>query len=207
MEQTKPVIRTFPLANMKQFQYLPSVQHLVAQLSADLKVEKHERLKLHATTRQLEDEQTQLLRQVNEPSPSSLPAPSKVDPLCSTALQGKRALDHAKILKPIPTITITGASSALETRIKQLEGGINKERDCSEALMSTFRSQFTFLYDRFRALESGSSDIILWKLPSLRFVSDTAKSSTQLNDAAKDTTTLYISSLYPTHPHGYKFFC
>ena len=36
LEQTKPLVRTFPLANMKQFPYLHSVQHLMTQLSVDL---------------------------------------------------------------------------------------------------------------------------------------------------------------------------
>ena len=32
LEQTKALIQTFPLANIKQFQYLHAVQHQVAQL-------------------------------------------------------------------------------------------------------------------------------------------------------------------------------
>ena len=104
LEHAKPLIRTFPLVNVKQFQYLHAVQHLATQLSVDLKVQKHERPKLHTTIRQLEDELALLRRQVNEPSPSSLHAPSTVDPSCSTTLQGKRALENAQILKPIPTL-------------------------------------------------------------------------------------------------------
>ena len=44
MEQTKPLIQTFPLANIKQFQYLHAVQHQVAQFFVDLNTEKSERL-------------------------------------------------------------------------------------------------------------------------------------------------------------------
>ena len=84
-----------------------------------------------------------------------------------------------------------GASSPLEHQIKQLEEEIGKERDCREALMSTFRSQLTFPYDKFRALESGSTDTILWKLTSLKLVFDTAKFCTQLDGAAKDPSTHY----------------
>ena len=65
LEQRKPLIGTFPLANMKQFQYLYAVQHQVIQLSVDLKVEKHDRNKFHAAIRQLEDDLAQLRRQVN----------------------------------------------------------------------------------------------------------------------------------------------
>ena len=56
LEQTKPLIQTFPLANIKQFQYLHAVQHEVAQFFVDLNSEKSKRLKLHATIRQFEDE-------------------------------------------------------------------------------------------------------------------------------------------------------
>ena len=147
-------------------------------------------------------------RQVNEPSSSSRHVPSKIDSSCSTTLQDKRALEHTQILKPIPTIIIMGVLSTLEPRIKQLEEENTKEKDCRDALMSTFRPQSTFLYDRFRVLESGSSDIILWKLTSLRFVFDTAKSSTQLDGAAKDPTpiTIALCPLYRTHPHGCNLF-
>ena len=48
LEQTKPFIQTFPLANIKQFQYLHAVQHQVAQFFVDLNSEKSERLKLQA---------------------------------------------------------------------------------------------------------------------------------------------------------------
>ena len=102
---------------MKQYQYLHAVQHLATQLSADLKNEKQELLKLHAIIRQLEDELTQLRRQANEPSSSSPPVPSEVDPSYSATLQSKCALEHVQILKPIRTITILGASSSLELRI------------------------------------------------------------------------------------------
>ena len=51
-----------------------------------------------------------------------------------------------------------------------------------------------------------STDTILWNLTSLRFVFDTAKASTQVDDAAKDPVTHYNSPLYRTHRHGYNFF-
>ena len=153
-------MRTFPSANIKQFQYLRTVQHLVTQLSVDLKVEKHERIKLHATIRLLEDELAQLRRKVNEFSSPSLPVPCTIDPWSSTVLQGKRALERAPNPKPMPTITIMRASSTLEPRVKHLEEEITKERDCREAVMATFLSQFTFHYNKFQALEPGSADII-----------------------------------------------
>ena len=53
LDQTKPFIQTFPLANIKQFQYLHAVQQQVAQFFVDLNTEKNERLKLHTTIRDL----------------------------------------------------------------------------------------------------------------------------------------------------------
>ena len=40
LEQTKPLIQTFPLANIKQFQHLDAVQHQVAQFFVHLNSEK-----------------------------------------------------------------------------------------------------------------------------------------------------------------------
>ena len=60
LEQAKPLIQIFPLANIKRFQYLHAVQQQVAQFFVDLNTEKGERLKLCTTIRQLEEELTQL---------------------------------------------------------------------------------------------------------------------------------------------------
>ena len=85
LEQTKPLIQTFPLANIKQFQYLQAVQQQVAQFFADLNTKKNERLQLCTTVCRLEDELTQLRCQVHEPSSSSLPASFTVDPPSTAA--------------------------------------------------------------------------------------------------------------------------
>ena len=87
LKQIMPLIQTFPLANVKHFQYLHAVQQQVAQFFVDLNTEKSERLKLRTTFRQPEDELTPLHRQVNEPSSSSLPVPFTIDPPSSAALQ------------------------------------------------------------------------------------------------------------------------
>ena len=46
LEQIKPLIRNFLLANIKQFQYLHVVQQQVAQIFVDLNIEKRERFNL-----------------------------------------------------------------------------------------------------------------------------------------------------------------
>ena len=194
----------------------------------DLNIEKSERVKLCTTIRQLEDELIYLRRQFIKPSPSSLPAPFTVDPTFSAAFQDTCSLGNAQLSKHLLTITLKRASSTttksglpdqppslstsrpspsdLETRVKQLEEEITKARNCRETIISIYRSQFTLLFDRFRALESGGTDTILWKLTLLKLVFDTAKTAARLDDAATNPSTHYNSPVYSTHPHGYNFF-
>ena len=197
----------------------------------DLNTEKSERFKLRTTICQLEDEPTQLRRQLNEPSFSFLPVPFTVNPQSSVAFQDHSALGIIRITRPRVTITlkntsnstsqsrlvelprappstqtISGPSSDLETRVRQLEEEITKAKNSRETILSIYRSQFTFLYDKFRALESAGSDTILWKLPALRLVFDTAKFAARLDEAATNPITHYNSPVYHTHPYGYNFF-
>ena len=231
LEQTKPLIQTFPLANIRQFQYLHAVQQQVAQFYVDFNTEKNERLKLRTTSCRLEDELTQLRRQVKEPSTSSLPFSFTVDPPSSAAFQDSSTLGSIQILKPRVTNnlkrpssttfrsprtepprgpplnqTTSGPSLELETRVRQLEEEITKARVSRETIASIYQSQFAFRYDRIRALGSGGTDTILWKLFSLKLVFDTAKYSARLDNAAKDPSTNYNSPVYRTHPYGYNFF-
>ena len=197
LEQTKPLIQTFRLANIKHFQYLHAVQQQLAQFFVDLNIKKSERLRLCTTICQLKDELVQLRRQVNEPSPSSLLVPFTVNPPCFAAFQDTCARNNAQISKPSITIipkrtssttsksrlpdqprasparlpTSIPSSSDLETRVKQLAEEVSKAKNYREAIISIYRSQFTFLYDRLRALESGDKDNILRKLTSLRLFS------------------------------------
>ena len=231
LEQTKPLIQTFPLTNIKHFQYLHAVQHQVAQFFVDLNSEKNERLKLHTTIRRLENELTQLRRPVIEPSSSSHPIPFTIDPPSSAAFEDSSNLGSIQIMKPRVTITLKrpssstsrsqpteplrvslsdqttfGSSLDLKTRVRQLEEKITKARESRESISSIYRSQFAFLYDRIRALESGGTDTILWKLTAVKLVFDTAKSSARLDNAAKDPSTHCNSPVYRTHPYGYTFF-
>ena len=69
----------------------------------ELNPEKSERLKLRTTIRQLEEELTQLRRQVSEPS-SSLPVPFIVNPPSFAACQDSSALDNFQKSRPKVTI-------------------------------------------------------------------------------------------------------
>ena len=170
LHQTKPFIQTFPLANIKQFQYLHAVQQQVAQFFVDLNTEKNERFKLCTTICRLEDELAQLRRQINEPSTSSIPVRFTVDPPSSATSQDSNILGSIQILKPRVTIalkrpsstqsrsqptepprsplssqTTSGPSLDLETRVRQLEEEITKAREGRETIASIHRSQFAFL--------------------------------------------------------------
>ena len=121
LEQTKPPIQAFPLANIKQFQYLQAVQQQLAQFFMDLNTEKSERLKLRTTICQPEDELTQLRRQVNEPSSSSLPVPFTVDLPSSAAFQDHSALDNIQMSRPRLTNTLERTSnSTSHSRLAEL---------------------------------------------------------------------------------------
>ena len=87
-----------------------------------------------------------------------------------------------------------------------MEEEYTKASNSRETIASFYRSEFAFLYDRIRTLESGGTDTILWKLTSLKLVFDTAKSSARLYNAAQDPNTQYNSPVYRTHPYGYNFF-
>ena len=170
-------------------------------------------------------------RQVIEPSSSSLPVPLTIDPLNSAAFQDSNVLGNIQISKPRVTITLkrtssttsrsqltetlrtppttqttSGPPSELEARVKQLEEEITKASNSRETIASIYRSQFAFLHDRIRSLESRGSDTILWKLTSVKLVFDTAKSSARLDNATKDPSTHYNSPVYHTHPYGHNFF-
>ena len=107
---------------------------------------------------------------------------------------------------PLSSQTTSGPSLDLETRVRQLEVEITKAREGREKIASIHRSQFAFLYDRIRALESGGSDTNLWKLTAFRLIFDTAKFAAWLDNAATNPSTHYNSPVYRTHPHGYNFF-
>ena len=68
-------------------------------------------------------------------------------------------------------------------------------------LFSLYRSELLTAMDG-----QDSTDTVLWKLTSLKFVFDTARFSTQLDIAAKDPRTDYTSPLYRKQRHDCTFF-
>ena len=57
-----------------------------------------------------------------------------------------------------------------------------------------------FLYDKIRQLEPGTSDVIFWKIPSVKFVFDSAKVARPSSDPLIEPATSFSSSIFRTHP-------
>ena len=67
-------------------------------------------------------------------------------------------------------------------------------------------SQYFFSYAKIRQLEPGNSDFIIWRIPSVKFVFDSAKVAQQSSDPLLEPATRFSSPIFRTHPHGYNFF-
>ena len=60
----------------------------------------------------------------------------------------------------------------------------------------------TFSYN----FKPGNSDVIIWKIPSLKFVLDSAKVARPSSDPLIDPATSFSGPFFRTRPHGYNFF-
>ena len=73
------------------------------------------------------------------------------------------------------------------------------------SITAGIHSQYFFLYDKIRQLEPGNSDVIIWKIPSVKFVLESAKVVRPTTDLLIEPATSFSSPIFRTHPHGYKF--
>ena len=94
----------------------------------------------------------------------------------------------------------------LASRIGKLEKLFADEITTYTSITAGIHSQFFFLYDKIRQLEHGNSDAIIWKIPSVKFVFDSAKKARPSSDPLIEPATSFSSPLFRTHPHGYNFF-
>ena len=62
----------------------------------------------------------------------------------------------------------------LTSRILKLEKFFTDEIATYTSITARVHSQYFFLYDKIRQLEPGSSDVIVWKIPSVKFVFESA---------------------------------
>ena len=63
----------------------------------------------------------------------------------------------------------------LTSRICKLEKLFADEISAHTSITAGIHSQYFLLYDKIRQLEPGNSDVIIWKIPSVKFVFDSAK--------------------------------
>ena len=94
----------------------------------------------------------------------------------------------------------------LTSRISKLENLFADEIATYTSITSGIYSQYFFLYDEIRLLEAGNSDAIIWKIPSVKFVFDSAKIARPSSDPLIEPATCFSSPIFRTQPHGYNFF-
>ena len=107
--------------------------------------------------------------------------------------------------QPIPNTQDTTIQN-LTSRICKLEKLFANEVSTYTSITAGVHSQYFLLYDKIRQLEPGNSDVIIWKIPSVKFVFDSAKVARQSSDPLIEPATSFSSPIFRTHPHGYNFF-
>ena len=134
--------------------------------------------------------------------------------LCSTPVHAvgppRPKTNNTTNAKPQPTPNFQETPSTtvqnLTSRICKLEKLFADELSAYTSITAGIHSQYFFLYDKIRQLEPGLSDVIIWKIPSVKFVFDSAKVARPSSDPLIEPATSFSSPIFRTHPHGYNFF-
>ena len=110
--------------------------------------------------------------------------------------------------QPTPNLQETPSTTVqnLTSRICKLEKLFADELSAYTSITEGIHSQYFFLYDKLRQLEPRHSDVIFWKIPSLKFVFDSAKVARPSSDTLIEPATSFSSPIFRTHRHGYNFF-
>ena len=226
LQQTIPLIHKFPLAHLKQVQYLHSVQLTVAQLHQDLESERLERQTLQLLVCQLQKDifflQTFLTNQktgtppkqfsIDPPSASTVtnsqvPETSEL-PRASTSqilLMGDSNTPKLSDSPSKPRISQSAAPSDILSKLDALEKQTTDHLSRQKSLFSSMQSHYSFLYDKIRQLEPGSNNTILWRISSVQFIFNSARSAHRQSKPINDKTTGAWSPVFRTHPYGYNF--
>ena len=101
-------------------------------------------------------------------------------------------------LRPEISPDIISQLNALE---KQTKDDLSRQK----SLLSSIQSNYSFLNDKIRQLEAGSNNTILWRISSVRFIFDSAKSAHRQSKPIDDKAFGYWSPIFRTHPYGYNF--
>ena len=149
------------------------------------------------------------------PTSSALPLSRPGEPkLRRSTPMGAEGSPRTKTNKPAnvdfqPTPDTQEAHSTtvqnLTSRICKLEKLIADEISTYTSITAGIHSQY-LLYDKVRQLEPGNSDVIIWKIPSVKFVFDSSKVARPSSDPLIEPATSFSSPIFMTHPYGYNFF-
>ena len=234
IQQTTPLLQKFPLAHLKQVQYLHSVQLTVAKLHQDLESERLERQTLQLLVFQLQKDlmftQNILVNPKNETPPRQFSIdPPSAGAVTNPAVPETHELPRASasqiilmgdsktpkssalpstILRQVsssPQTTRSALSPDLLSKLNTLEKQTKDDLSRQKSLISSMQSNYSVLYDKIRQLEAGSNNTILWRISSVRFIFDSAKSAHRQSKPLNDKTTGYWSPVFRTHPYGYNF--
>ena len=109
-----------------------------------------------------------------------------------------------------PTLNTQEAASTtvqnLASRFYKLQKLFTDEIATYTSITAGIHSQYFFLYDKFRPLETGNSDVTIGKIPSVKFVFEYAKLARPSTEPLIEPATSFRSPIFRTHLHGYNFF-
>ena len=94
----------------------------------------------------------------------------------------------------------------LTSKIPKLKKLFADEIASYSSITAGIHSQYFFLLDKIRHLETGNSDAIIWKTPSVKFVFDSAKVARPSSGPLIEPPKSFGSPIFRTHHHGNIFF-
>ena len=144
------------------------------------------------------------------PTSSAFPLPGPGEPkLCRSTPVGAVGPPRTKAnntanadFQPTPNTQEAPSTTVenLTSRICKLEKLFADEISTYTSITAGIHSQYFFLYDKIRQLEPGNSDAIIWKIPSVKFVFDSAKVARPSSDSLIEPATSFSSPIFRTHP-------
>ena len=230
LQQATPLIQIFPLALLRQVQYLHAVQLTVAQIHQKVESQRLERQTLQLLVFHLQKDILFLQTFFANQNAGAPQKPCTIDPPLEGAIASTSNFETHELLKtptrqpvlmknPDPSISSALSSSSaqrplspvptfkvpIKVRIHQLEKLLNEEVSRNKSLLSGLKSTYSFLYDTMRQLEAGNSNTFLWRISSGNFVYISAKSAHRASNSIDYKSSGYWCPIFCTHPYGYKF--
>ena len=94
----------------------------------------------------------------------------------------------------------------LASRISEPEKLFADEIATYTSVTAGIHSQYIFRYDKILQLEAGNPDVTIWKIPSVKFVFDSARRARPSSDPLVEPARSFGSRIFRIHPNGYNFF-